>query len=178
MENINFDKMVVLDGGRIIDPRNNLIFPWYTRPFLEKLCSWDIKEWKIFEYGCGDSTFWWRDNVKKVISVDTNYEWSTKCKSHFIEDKTEFITSPLKFSTEEKFDCIIIDGEPVEWRDECTEYAINSLKKGGILIIDNYKQLTVNLENWYLTDKLLSENFCEIFKQSEHKDWKTAYWIL
>jgi|688.fasta_scaffold00011_202 hypothetical protein len=175
---IDFNKIKPLVGGRMVDPRTNSIFPWYTRPFLEKLCSWDIKNWKVFEYGCGDSTFWWRQNVREVISIDTNRDWANKCTSHFTTDKNEFISYPSKFTSEEKFDCIIIDGEPVEWRDECTKQSIESLKDGGILIIDNYKQGTVNLENWPLSDVLLNEKKCEIFQQDGHKDWKTGYWII
>lgn len=176
--NIDFNKLEPLVGGRLIDPRNGLIFPWYTKPFLEKLCSWDIKNWRVFEYGCGDSTFWWRENVNQVISIDTNREWSDKCLSNYTSDREEFINYPLNFIEEEKFDCIIIDGEPIEWRDYCTEIAIKSLKKGGILIIDNYKQDTVLLGNWPLTDNLLVDKENEVLKQENHIDWKTGYWII
>lgn len=176
--NINFNELTPLDGGRLIDPRSELIFPWYTKPFLERLCSWDIKNWRVFEYGCGDSTFWWRDNVKEVISIDTNKEWSDKCLSNYTSDKNQFINYPLNFIKDEKFDCIIIDCEPIEWRDYCTEVAIMSLKKNGILIIDNYKQDTVLLGDWPLTDRLLYDKKCEILKQENHIDWKTAYWVI
>lgn len=176
--NINFNNIATLVGGRMVDPRTNLIFPWYTKGMLEKLCTWDIKSWRVFEYGCGDSTFWWKENTSEVISIDTNHDWSIKCNSFYTENKNEFINFPLKFTKNEKFDCIIIDSEPVEWRDECTLCAIESLKENGILIIDNYKQKSVNLEYWPITDNLLIDKKNEIFPQDGHKDWKTGYWII
>lgn len=174
---MDFNNIQTLPGGRLIDPRSNLIFPWYTKPFLINMMKWDISNWFVFEYGCGDSTFWWRKNVRDVISVDTNKQWSEKCNTIFINDKNEFIKSSLTFLPENKFDCIIIDGEPVEWRDECTKYALEALKDGGTLIIDNYKQGSVNLEHWRLTDELIKNMVGEVFKEDGHKDWKTGYWI-
>jgi predicted O-methyltransferase YrrM len=81
----------------------------------------------------------------------------------------------LEYIKYEKFDCIIIDGEPVSWRDECTPVALNCLKDGGILIIDNYRQKTVNLENWPITDNITINMKNEVFQQPGHQDWKTAY---
>jgi predicted O-methyltransferase YrrM len=83
----------------------------------------------------------------------------------------------LEYIKDEKFDCIIIDGEPVSWRDECTPVALNCLKDGGILIIDNYRQKTVNLENWPITDNITINMKNEVFQQPGHQDWKTAYWV-
>jgi predicted O-methyltransferase YrrM len=167
-----------LEGGRIFDEKTGLIFPWYTKPFLDKLLTWDISNWKVFEYGCGDSTLWWKNKVKTVVSVDTNKEWADKVGAIYYQDKDGFINSPLNFIEDSKFDCVIIDSEPVEWRDECVLNAIKVLKENGVLIIDNFRQKTVNLEHWPKVDELLSEKFCEVFKEENHQDWKTAYWLI
>lgn len=169
--------MKSIGGWRYIDESNDLIFPWYTRPFLEKLSTWDISNWKVFEYGCGDSTFWWRTKATEVISVDSNITWAEKTLVHFTEDKTEFINYPKKFIADSYFDCIIIDGEPVEWRDDCILPAFECLKEGGILIIDNYLQDTVDLGKWEIGERFLINKQHELFKEPEHTDWKTCYWI-
>lgn len=164
-------------GGRIVDTDLNIFFPWYVSSFLEVLRKCDTKNWNVFEYGSGDSTEWWRKRAKNVVSVDSNFQWAEKTKSYYCNKKSDFIEFPLKFISEEKFDCIVIDGDPVEWRDDCTEYAIDSLKSGGMLIIDNYKQGSIGLSFWPKTDILLENMDGEIFSQFGHSDWKTGYWI-
>ena len=49
-----------LEGWRSFDTQGGILFPWYTRPFLQELMNWNVREWKVFEYGAGDSTLWWR----------------------------------------------------------------------------------------------------------------------
>jgi predicted O-methyltransferase YrrM len=172
------DFLVGIPGGMLYDDNNDILFPWYTRSFLKELNTWNVKDWKIFEYGAGESTHWWRKKAKVVYSVDSNSDWADKTGSFFTDNKREFINYPIKFISDGKFDCIIIDGDPVEWRDDCTEIAISCCKKGGIIIIDNYNQGSVKLDNLPKTEKILKDKKHFIFSQSGHLDWKTAYWIV
>ena len=167
-----------LENTRAKDNYLGIYFPWYTRPFLEELIKWNIKNWKVFEYGSGDSTTWWRKNSYIVEAVDTNSEWAQNTGAKFIKDKESFIKYPTTLVGEDKFDCIVIDSDPVEWRDECTEYALKSIKNNGIIIIDNYNQGSINLSNWPITDELLKNYEKYVFKEPTHADWKTAYWII
>lgn len=169
--------MKSIGDWRYFDEELNLIYPWYTSPFLERLRDWDMSNWKVFEYGCGDSTLWWRKKAKEVISIDSNEEWSKKTNVNFTKDKNEFITYPKQFINDGLFDCIIIDGEPIEWRDECVSTALECLKEGGILIIDNYLQDSVDLGRWPIANDVLKDIDYEIFKEPEHVDWKTAFWV-
>jgi predicted O-methyltransferase YrrM len=169
---------MILEGGRIFDYDTNLIFPWYTKGFIEKLTEWDISDWKVFEYGAGDSTKWWAKKTRQVYSVDSNEQWAEKSGATYISSKKEFINHPLNFIDDEKFDCIIIDGDPADWRDDCTEVALKCIKDGGIIIIDNYNQASINLEVWKKTDELLKNKEKHVFQQDGHRDWKTAYWII
>jgi hypothetical protein len=166
-----------------IDETNGLIFPYYSHTFLDILNAWDIKNWKVFEYGGGDSTTWWRNKTNECVSVDTNPAWSQKCDLILESTKDKFIEYPLGIveQTGELFDCIVIDGEPVIWRDECTETALKCLKKGGILIIDNWLQDTIEglgNNDWLRSKVLLKDYEGTAYKQPNHKDWKTAYWII
>jgi hypothetical protein len=167
-----------IEHWRTFDKETNLMFPWYTRPFLKHLLGFQMKDWKIFEYGGGGSTIWWRKYSREVHSVDTNISWSKKCDLIYVNDKIDFLSYPLKLIDDEKFDCIIIDGEPVQWRDECTEYALKAIKNGGIIIADNYQQKTVDLEHWTKTDELLKGYEKNVFKEPDHPDWKTACWKI
>jgi hypothetical protein len=35
---------------------HGMVFPWYTKLFLDILATWDIKDWDVFEWGGGYST--------------------------------------------------------------------------------------------------------------------------
>lgn len=158
-----------LEGGRRIDPGNGLIMPWYTSPCLEWLLTLDLKDKRVFEYGVGDSTLWYRRKGSEVYGVDTNLFWASKvgmvfCQPYF----------PSYCQIIEKgglFDIVVIDGE---WRDECTKYALKALKPGSFLIIDNYKQKSADLEHWPLTEKLIEGMPITIYKEPDHEDWQTA----
>ena len=164
---------------KYFDSQLSINFPWYTRPFLEVLINnFELSNWKVFEYGGGNSTIWWRRSSREVHSVDTNPIWSKNMNLTLCQEKEKFISCPKNLINEEKFDCIIIDGEPVEWRDDCTQYALESIKIGGILIIDNYEQDSVGLKEWPKTNSLLSLHEKHVFKEPEHQDWKTAFWLI
>jgi hypothetical protein len=173
-----FNRVLEIEGWRTKDTLSDILFPWYTRPFLKELVKWDISDWKVFEYGAGDSTHWWKKHANIVHSVDSNESWARKTSSNFVTNKEQYIKYPISLIDDIKFDCCIIDGEPTEWRDFCTEYALLSLKKGGILIIDNYEQTSVNLSSWPLTNILLKDYEKHVFQEPTHQDWKTAYWII
>lgn len=178
MKNYTENSFIEVEGWQTKDANLDMMFPWYTRTFLKYLTQLDINNWKVFEYGGGNSTLWWRKNAREVHSIDTNLSWSQSCNLQYVVDKEEFIKFPLTLIEREKFDCIIIDGEPVEWRDECAEYAVKALKDDGILIIDNYNQETVGLGKWPKTDNLLLSYEKQIFAETSHTDWKTGMWTL
>ena len=167
-----------LTGGRLKDEENNLLFPWYTMSFLKVLNTWDLTKWRVFEYGSGDSTKWWENKCNDVISVDNNKVWCDKTGAYYTNNKKEYITYPEKFINNSKFDCIIIDGNPNDWRDYCTEIAVTCIKKNGILIVDNYNQESTNTGKYPLSDKILVDKEKHIYQQKGHRDWKTAYWII
>lgn len=161
-----------------LDKDSGMIMPWYTRPCLDWLKTIDVSKWKVFEYGCGMSTLWWRFNASSVYSVDNDLAWRNKIKYlEFKEEKHEYITHPMfvHYHSEPHilFDCIIIDGHH---RDECTQFALDYLKPGGYIIIDNYHQPSCDLpaSEWTRTDALLKNYPVVIFSEEKHPDWKTA----
>lgn len=156
-----------LDGGRVRDPENGLIMPWYTTPCLEWLSGLVLSRKRIFEYGAGDSTMWFREKGAIVYGVDNNADYVTQgiqLKTHFIEYCSAILNHFIPF------DIVVIDGE---WRDECTAYALENLKPGGLLIIDNYKQDSVPFV-WTQTEKLIEGMPITLYKEPGHVDWVTA----
>lgn len=151
---------------RYFDEALNMPMPWYTGPCLKFLESIDMGGKRIFEFGAGDSTLWYRAKGAEVFGVDSNHTYchiGIEYKRFYPEYCEVIVDKGL-------FDIVIIDGE---WRDECTSFALNATKPGGFLIIDNYKQISVQRE-WPKTDRLIEGKQITIYKEPNHADWVTA----
>jgi hypothetical protein len=123
---------------------NGQPIPWYTYPTTEFLSHLDLSQFKVFEYGSGNSTLWWAKRVKQVTSVENDESWYKKIKDSL---KTPNVVCWLEkdrqkyFSmVNDDFDIFVIDGR---YRQECLEQVVNLKKKvdggavGLMLILDN-----------------------------------------
>jgi hypothetical protein len=153
---------------RYFDEDLNIPYPWYTKGALQFLEMIPIRGKRIFEYGVGDSTEWYRRNGALCYGVDNNLEFAHSRNSYFEAFHDEYLACIENPGCE--FDIVVIDGV---WRDECTEYTLKHLKSGGYLIIDNYKQKSADLEHWPLTEKLIEGKEIMFFKEPDHQDWQT-----
>lgn len=161
------------------DPVTGLVFPWYTKSFLDELVTWDLKEKQVFEYGCGASTLWWSLRCKSVRGVETNIEYAAaiweatqfKIRVAQLDQKDEFIKHIHVIGNNS--DIIVVDCDPVDWRDECIRTSHQILRPGGIIIVDNWDQASVWIPSDDTRQILLSYD-CKIYKQSGHPDWQTA----
>lgn len=161
-----------LEGGRIRDPENGFIMPWYTSTCLEWLATLDLKGKRVFEYGVGDSTLWYRKQGAIVKGVDINEKWAGISETEHEASEYYYLRAIWSTgSTTDLYDIVVIDGS---FRDECTKHALPNLKIGGYLIIDNYKQKSADLEHWPLTEKLIEGLPITIYKEPNHEDWQTA----
>lgn len=161
---------------RWIDPSNGLVLPYYTRPCLDWLMKLDLKGKRIFEYGCGASTVWYRNKGAKVFGVESNENWH-KAVMDACDCNIKLSTPdayPYEIRGEFKYDIIVIDG--IE-RDLCLKPSLQYLKKGGLLIIDNFDQPSAYVPSKTVKDAVLSLNHI-IYPQPGHPDWKTLVaWI-
>lgn len=155
---------------RYHDTDSNVIAAWYTLPTLEWLKTQNLKEWDVFEYGAGYSTFWWRLNAKSVHSVEHNPIWARAVSGRTYEFQDEEKYVKAVELPEIQFDCVVVDGL---YRNECAIAAIPFVKTGGIIIIDNYEQPSVEAD--YDRANLALENWAKVvYKQAGHPDWQTA----
>jgi hypothetical protein len=162
-----------------VDPANGLVFPWYTRPFLEDLLTWDLDGKRVFEYGMGASTLWWIARGAKLESVDSSYEYIFAVYQALAARREPGPYALMKGETMEeyvnkphgRYDIIIVDGE---YRDECIAKAYESC---DILIVDNWIQPSVDWMPSEKTQYLLGEP-TGCYPQPSHPDWKTAYWKI
>lgn len=125
--------------NRPVDSSDNPI-PWYTYPAIEFLEEFDMSDKRVFEFGCGYSSYYWASRSRMCTSVENNHEWYESINSSkldnqeiiFQSDKQKYADSILDY--DEKFDVIIIDGR---WRDLCAKNAIECISNEGIVVLDN-----------------------------------------
>jgi len=128
------------------DKSGNLV-PWYTYPTIEFLQHIDFSNCQILEFGSGNSTLFWLERAKKIVSIEHNKEYYKKYKETIdrkcrhgnytyllFEEKEEYTTAINLFN--EIFDVIIIDGIG---RGACAKQVVDYINRygGRILIFDN-----------------------------------------
>lgn len=160
-----------------------LVLPWYTKSFLDELVTWELSDKVVFEYGAGASTVWWARKCKSVYAVESNETYLEAVRSKVDEMGIYYAGTKetyLKFITKpgRKFDIVVVDGEPIGWRDDCIPWALNNLNPGGRLIIDNWLQPSVGWMPSEETHQLLSQYPVKVYPQSGHPDWKTAVFTI
>ena len=114
--------------------------PWYTYPAIEYLKQLDMRDKAVFEFGSGNSSLFWSDRAKEVLSVEIRTLWyemvdrddRRNLEILFAPYKDEYVNSIVKVNRE--FDVIIVDGS---FRFDCAKVAVNYLKDGGMIILDN-----------------------------------------
>lgn len=119
--------------------------PWMTYPFIDFIQPRLSTTFKVFEYGCGNSTLFFARYVDSVISVEHDKEWLNEILK-VVPDNVRIIYQPLDYNGKysqipdeqmTQFDIIIIDGRD---RINCTKFLLrysSALKSDGVIIFDN-----------------------------------------
>lgn len=150
--------------------------PWLTKPAIEILNSWLLKEDVGFEWGSGRSTLWFARRVRHLTSVESSEYWFKKLSHEIEELKLDNITYLYKPDVESgmnsnyvrvvhefaasSLDFALVDGT---LRDFCALAVLPLLKPGGILIIDN--------ADWFFPHETDSPNI-----RTESQGTATPYW--
>jgi hypothetical protein len=114
--------------------------PWYTYPAIEYFNRLQSNSLRIFEYGSGNSSLYWANKGAQVWSVEHDPAWhkamsakSSALAGLLLRETAETYAAAID-EVGGEFDMIIIDGG---WRNECTARAVDHLKLGGVVILDN-----------------------------------------
>ena len=136
--------------------------PWITH---EAVCFLDQftaahPDAKILEFGMGSSTLWFAKRTKSLVSVEHNTQWFDDIGNMLRDDPScnpvdlIFHKQPYYGICEqfdnETFDLVLVDGRN---RRGCIKNSIRTLKRGGILMLDNaerpyYQKALALLKNW------------------------------
>jgi len=116
--------------------------PWYTYGAIDFLSKRINPDMAVFEYGSGNSTFWWASHVTRVVSCEHDRQWYDKLKPclpnnveyHHFEFKPSGEYSKAILQYDHEFDVIVIDGKD---RVLSAKNSLTALKGTGIIIWDN-----------------------------------------
>lgn len=127
--------------------RSGKPLPWYTYPIIEFLTHRDFSNKIVLEYGAGQSTLWWAERAKQVVSIETDKQWYEHLKSrlppnvslHYVDGSQEehFVSTSrvvLKSLGHSKFDIIVIDAE---FRERLLSDVFPQLAENGAVLCDD-----------------------------------------
>jgi len=116
--------------------------PWVTYSFIDFIRGRLNKQHAVFEFGSGNSTFFYAKYAALVVSVEHDKEWYDKIVSKKPENSEmifceltrggDYSVMPVKL--EEKFDIIIVDGRD---RVNCATRAVDALSPNGVIVLDD-----------------------------------------
>ncbi|MDB9306649.1 glycosyltransferase [Nodularia spumigena CS-591/12] len=129
-----------LSQGKAVNAENQPI-PWYTYPAIEFIEDKIKHDSIVFEFGGGQSTLWWSQRVKQVISIESDEGWFNQINQqmppnvnlNLQSDEKKYADCILAYP-DKYFDVIIVDGIN---RNGCLENSLAKLKENGLLIFDN-----------------------------------------
>ena len=129
------------DSKSPVDRDNNPI-PWVTYSFIDFIKSHLKPHHTIFEFGSGNSTYFYAKYAGMVVSVEHDKEWYDKIVGTKPENSEmifcelvrdgDYCRMPIKL--EETFDIIIVDGRD---RVNCCKQAIKAVSENGVIILDD-----------------------------------------
>lgn len=120
--------------------RDGAPIPWIAYPaqhFLERRLR---RDFRIFEYGAGNSTIWWAGKVREVVSVEHDEGWYQVLAAK-VPGNVRLQLEPIDghryagaIDEAGPFDIVVVDGRD---RVECARRAIRELADGGVIVFDN-----------------------------------------
>lgn len=95
---------------------------------------------RILEFGSGQSTAWYAERCKEIVSLENNRAWFDRISPQLSAIQGidyRFVGEPQSYAHPDvngEFDLVMIDGP---WRDLCAESAMAVIKVDGVIYLDN-----------------------------------------
>lgn len=155
----------------LLNSYKNKNAPWISHSAIKYLSEKIIRSNMIFEWGSGRSTKWFSDRCHGIISVEHDKQWYDIVKQELINNKNTTIL--LKEDNAEyegsindypdcSFDLIVVDGIRRSW---CANNAVNKLKPGGMLLLDD-------------AHRYLPSDSCAPYALKNWSDQKDTNWLV
>jgi len=123
---------VMLGDGRII--------PMMSYGLIEYLMGVDLSDFRFLELGGGNSTEFWAQRAKSVLTLETDPEWARALSANAFPNvevrhmPADQIEAGMRAAAG-PFDAIVIDISASRYR--CAKAALGLLKPGGFILLDN-----------------------------------------
>lgn len=123
--------------------RNGEPIPWMNFSFIHFLQQKLKKDFILFEFGSGYSTYFYAEKVQSVISVEYDEKWFKLIKEQNLPTNVEIIFKEkdddgdycrVISSAQKEFDVVVIDGAD---RGNCIKQTIPKLSPTGVFILDD-----------------------------------------
>lgn len=118
--------------------------PWYTYPAIEFLAQLDFSGCRVFEYGTGNSTLFWAQRAREVVSVEHDPQWYDYVRARVPANAAVIYEPDLQAYAAAiarvagGFDVIVVDGPARQLtRARAAAAALTRLNPGGLIILDN-----------------------------------------
>ncbi|HEY0897020.1 MAG TPA: class I SAM-dependent methyltransferase [Sphingobacteriaceae bacterium] len=116
--------------------------PWVTYSFIDFISERIRKEHRIFEFGSGNSTWFYAKNAGKVVAVEHDRAWYEKVLNQkpanaeiiFSKLVADGAYSRMPLTGNEQYDIIIVDGRD---RVNCCRNCLPALAEGGVIVLDD-----------------------------------------
>lgn len=129
------------DTKSAVDGQGNPI-PWVTYSFIDFIKERLNKQHVVFEFGSGNSTFFYAKYAQSVFSVEHDKTWLNKIVQTKPQNSTmifselesggDYCKKPL--TLDNKFSLIIVDGRD---RVNCCKQAVGALLDDGVIVLDD-----------------------------------------
>jgi len=122
----------MLGDGRVI--------PMMSYGLIEYLMGLDLSAFDVLELGGGHSTEFWSQRVRSMLTLESDSSWADILRSRGFTN-AEVRTSPADTIAAEvltlgrRFDIIVVDISGNRYR--CAKAALQVLKPGGFILLDN-----------------------------------------
>lgn len=108
---------------------------------LHFLSSRVQRDWRVFEFGSGNSSIWWAKRVEVLVSCENDEGWYLATKSRLtpnaeilLKDARESDYAAAARNFGGSFDVIVLDGRN---RVDCAIQSLSALSERGVYIWDN-----------------------------------------
>ncbi len=129
------------DSKSPVDQDNSPI-PWVTYSFIDFIKDRLKPQHTVFEFGSGNSTYFYAKHAGAVVSVEHDKEWFDKIVSTkpqnaemiYCELVTDGDYCRMPLTLGKKFDIIIVDGRD---RVNCCKQAVKAVSENGVVVLDD-----------------------------------------
>lgn len=128
--------------------------PWYTYPAIDFLKFRNYDDKRVLEFGGGQSTLWWANKAKTVVTLEGDQDWFTTIEGkmpsnvdlRYVSMETKDINvaqvrDVLESLPYSSYDVIVIDGL---YRVHMIKIALQYLTEDGIIVCDNAESYDFN----------------------------------